>query len=131
MKYKVGDKVRIRSLEVLKNHPKANSEGLMNKYCGNIAEVVDIAREGVYKLDIDRKDFCGSGWFWSEDMLEDVAYGECSSPSVEDFRIFPAFYDFSTINKLAANLDVNVTHKEEHPINLIGEHKFLTLKVKS
>lgn len=110
MKYKVGDKVRIKSLEVLKNHPKINPEGYMNKYFGQIAEIINIKAEGIYNLDIDQEDRHGMGWFWHEDMLEDVTYRNMASQLISGSRIVSAFCDFPTINELATKLDINVTH---------------------
>lgn len=117
MKYKVGDKVRIKPLEVLIDNPQLNEKGLMNKYCGQIAKIIEIIEGGVYKLDIDKECRHGLGWFWYEDMLEDVDCENTASRSIIDSYTFPTFLES---NK-----------KEEHPISLIGKHKFLTLKVKS
>ena len=65
MKFKVGDKVKIR-----KDFSKTKSYKIapvlnMEKYKGKIAEIQRISTEGNYNLDIDNME-----WYWSDDMLE-------------------------------------------------------------
>jgi len=81
MKYKVGDKVRIRELKALervcqkddiflwfKNYDITFNSAGMNKYCGEIATIVDV-NEGYYHLDIDNKE-CK----WQDWMFEGYAF---------------------------------------------------------
>lgn len=145
MKYKIGDKVRIASLEVLNRNPETNPEGYMNKYCGQIAEVIWITEDGNYKLDIDKEDNLGEGWFWDDSMLEDVCNKETNGKfdltnhlrtkldplcAFSDQRLSDAY-----ISTLIVGLDsafpFRKKPKNKHSVNLIGEHKFLTLKVRS
>ena len=73
MKYKVGDKVKIKSLEWYNKNSEysavvqngASFTDSMTKYCGKTAIVVEIYHES-YDLDID-----GDGWYWYDWMLED------------------------------------------------------------
>lgn len=65
MKFKVGDKVKIR-----KDFSKTKSYKIapvldMEKYKGKIAEIQRISTRGNYNLDIDNME-----WYWSDDMLE-------------------------------------------------------------
>ncbi len=65
MKFKVGDKVKIR-----KDFSKTKSYKItpvlnMEKYKGKIAEIQRISTGGNYNLDIDNME-----WYWSDDMLE-------------------------------------------------------------
>ena len=74
MKYKVGDKVKIRSLDWYNaNKTKGNEvylEGtvflqLMSKYCGKVATIICVCRYG-YSLDID-----GGHYNWVDEMFEE------------------------------------------------------------
>lgn len=65
MKFKIGDKVKIR-----KDFSKTKSYKIapvlnMEKYKGKIAEIQRISTGGNYNLDIDNME-----WYWSDDMLE-------------------------------------------------------------
>ena len=73
-KIKVGDRVKIKSLEIVR---EVKSQGydfpghfgsLMEVYCGCYGKILDIERiegEKYYRLNIDKMD-----WQWSEDMFE-------------------------------------------------------------
>lgn len=75
MKYKVGDKVRIKSLEWYEKHHDyrgriyINSEAFfsscMVEYCGKEAIIKEV-NETSYKIDIDNQ-----FWNWSDGMFED------------------------------------------------------------
>ena len=73
MKYKVGDKVKIKSLEWYSdsyNNCGIEIDGIlfdpdMCKYCGKTA-IITVKSKGYYKLSIDSGD-----WFWYDWMLED------------------------------------------------------------
>lgn len=74
MKYKVGDKVKIKSLDWYNaNKTKGNEvylEGIvflqiMSKYCGKVATITHSFRYGYY-LDIDR-----GGYHWTDEMFEE------------------------------------------------------------
>ena len=74
MKYKVGDKVKIKSLDWYNaNKTKGNEvylEGtvflqLMSKYCGKVATIICACRYG-YSLDID-----GGHYNWVDEMFEE------------------------------------------------------------
>ena len=67
MKYKAGDKVRIRKDLVAGKYyggTQTNENGEMNKYFGRVAKITEV-RVGNYRIDID-----GENWFWSDKMLE-------------------------------------------------------------
>lgn len=61
----------------------------------------------------------GGLWNWYDDMLEDNNVGMYG-----ELRGFPQAYFSGTFSMTESN-------KKTHSIDLIGEHKFLTLKVES
>ena len=73
MKYKVGDKVRVKSLEWYNENNIENGFEIddvsfdpdMCKYCGKTA-IITAESKGYYKLSIDSGE-----WFWYDWMLED------------------------------------------------------------
>ena len=75
MKYKVGDKVRVKSLEWYNafsnngdkyiRHDRAWFTKEMSEYCGKTALVIGVYNDS-YDLDIDNKE-----WGWYDWMLED------------------------------------------------------------
>lgn len=65
MKFKVGDKVRIKEDLSCNKCYKIAAVKDMEKYKGKIAKVKKISNEGNYILDIDNMK-----WIWSDDMLE-------------------------------------------------------------
>ena len=73
MKYKVGDKVRVKSLEWYNdsyNNCGIEIDGVlfdpdMCKYCGKTG-IITVKSKGYYKLSIDSGE-----WFWYDWMLED------------------------------------------------------------
>lgn len=85
----------------------------MDKYCGRAAFIVS-QMPGYYEIDID-----GGFWGWYDDMLEDNNVGMYG-----ELRVFPQAYFSGTFS-------ITESNKKTHSIDLIGEHKFLTLKVES
>ena len=83
MKYKVGDKVKIKSLEWYNENSEysavvqngASFTDSMTKYCGKTAIVVKIYHES-YDLDID-----GGDWYWYDWMFEDNSLNEAEKQS--------------------------------------------------
>ena len=73
MKYKVGDKVKVKSLEWYDENNIENGFEIddvrfdpdMCKYCGKTA-IITVESKGYYKLSIDSGE-----WFWDDWMLED------------------------------------------------------------
>lgn len=69
MKYKIGDKVKIKeNLIIGKLYDETSFTSSMTEYSGNNTEVIDIIC-GTYKLKIDN-----GYWFWTDEMLEDINY---------------------------------------------------------
>ena len=74
MKYKVGDKVRVKSLEWYDiNYADGGFtidgnwfDADMSVFCGKVANVKSVSHD-FYELDID-----GGSWCWYDWMLEDV-----------------------------------------------------------
>ena len=85
----------------------------MDIYCGRAAVIVSQGFD-YYRIDID-----GGFWNWYDDMLEDNNVGMYG-----ELRGFPQAYFSGTFSMTESN-------KKTHSIDLIGEHKFLTLKVES
>lgn len=69
MKFKIGDKVKIREdlvVDLAYGCDVFISD--MSEYCGKEATITDNCfKDGVYSLDID-----DGVWYWTEEMLEDV-----------------------------------------------------------
>lgn len=76
MRYKVGDKVRIRKDLVEKQYDGLCFVPSMAQYKGKVATIVSIQWEDCYEIDIDDK-----YWHWTDGMLEDVV---SNSMTVED-----------------------------------------------
>lgn len=99
MKFKVGDKVRVRSLDwynenkdyngnVKISHVCLNKD--MSKYCGMTATVTKVLGNHYY-LDIDEKNFCWQGW-----MLEDEVVKE-NEDVIEDIEVDKNVQSFKNI----------------------------------
>ena len=73
VKYKVGDKVRIKKVEECE-HPFAwNHGGKMDHWCGQIMTIRSIYNEISYEMEEDINENDG-GWLWSEDWVEPITY---------------------------------------------------------
>ena len=88
MKYKVGDKVKIKSLEWYNQNKDSDGNiyltdfGIpfikkMSVFCGRKAVIASIFGEE-YKIDIDK-----NRWYWKAWMLEDDSLNEADSNSAE------------------------------------------------
>ena len=74
MKYKVGDKVKIREDLIVGNKYGADTYvDDMEQYKGEITTVAKITDNNKYKLDID------GYWCWTDEMLED-----CVNPALDE-----------------------------------------------
>jgi hypothetical protein len=72
MKYKVGDKVRIREDLVIKEqYNDLTFVPDMVQYMGKVATITEIRFEDVYGIDLD-----GCNWCWTDEMFEDVMKSE-------------------------------------------------------
>lgn len=68
MKYKVGDKVKIKNdLIAYKRYGKSFFNETMEKYKGLVVSIVECSCKDVYKIDADN-----SEWVWTDDMFEPV-----------------------------------------------------------
>ena len=71
MKHKVGDKVRIKSLDWYNNVNKTRNgffcdfTAKMSEYCGKTSTIVKVGRCH-YELDIDDGD-----WYWTDEMFDE------------------------------------------------------------
>lgn len=98
MKYKVGDKVRVRKdLEAGRNYDDCFFSTSMLKYCGCPAEVVLIDDDKVdvdfdtYRLDFKVEEWAKDWpWAWVDEMLEPAEESSGSSDEKPDVR-FPTF----------------------------------------
>lgn len=75
MKHKVGDKVKIRSLEWYNKNcnkygyiPSENESFVpeMSHYCGKTTTITEIATVKSYRLEIDK-----GYWYWTDEMFEE------------------------------------------------------------
>ena len=71
MKYKIGDKVKIR--EDLKGGCCYGlyCDAEMEKYKGKIATITEVTDNGFYRIDLDKEE-----WYWSDDMFENYTLTE-------------------------------------------------------
>lgn len=74
MKYKVGDKVKIKSVEECRTWFGWNSIGEMDHWCGKTMTIRSICKDGDYKMLEDSNENSNSGWFWEEGWLEPITY---------------------------------------------------------
>lgn len=83
MKYKVGDKVKVREdLEVGKEYNDCTFIIDMEKYKGKTATII-YCYEDSYDIDID-----DGNWFWTDDMLEDVVESESKDEKTVDIGYY-------------------------------------------
>lgn len=86
MKYKVGDKVRIRrDLNAEEYYGGTGINKEMIKYTGKIMTIREITRNAFYKMNEDKhedKTLYSSGWSWTDEMIEGLAEPE----KIEIFR---------------------------------------------
>ena len=74
MKYKVGDKVKVREdLQTNKDYNNCTCVEEMEEYKGVVATITkcfdtDIDDDGAYEIDLDDGE-----WFWTDDMFERIA----------------------------------------------------------
>lgn len=140
MKYKVGDKVRIKPLEEFIQVEGINRDGFMNKYCGELATISKITdiEKFPYKINIDN-----GRWCWNDDMFEDA------EPAIDAIKINEFLYRMRvssqsqgimlapsnnwtwSMNSIPSPTPYPLQSKTKHSINLIGKHKYLTLKIKA
>lgn len=69
-KYKVGDRVRIVGKWV---SGKQACDGEMNHWLGTVMTVRAIGRSGWYKMEEDKSEYGGDGWFWDERDIAGLA----------------------------------------------------------
>lgn len=87
MKYKKGQKVRIKSVEVLDREENYNDYPGMNsamfKYADTIQEIEDYeSSEVVTLVNVYRFDDDDWGWLWHEDWLEPVSILEIDTDAL-------------------------------------------------
>ena len=109
MKYKVGDKVRIKSLEWYNNSQKSEYGSvkhddagnsfvpLMRPYCGMEANITEVEGRH-YILDIDN-----GNWFWQDFMFEEpIQESECTKQQLVDDSNYEQLKEI-TIELIRAN----------------------------
>lgn len=69
-KYKVGDRVRIVGKWV---SGKQACDGEMNHWLGKVMTVRTVGRNGWYKMEEDKSEYGGDGWFWDERDIAGLA----------------------------------------------------------
>ena len=93
MKYKIGDKVRVKSLEWYNENKNEFGNILcneteyfliyMSKFCGSILTIKNI------KVDIDAYEVEENGYCWTDDMFEGLVKEETIQPVVFENIVFP------------------------------------------
>ena len=64
MKYKAGDKVKIRQWQALLRDKEVSAEGVflyIKEYCGQVATIMGVFGENLYKIDLDDE----NNWWYS------------------------------------------------------------------
>ena len=116
MKYKVGDKVRVRQWDDMVKEFGVDKFGdistktgyftkQMKEFCGGVYEIDSALKKGYWL-----KDRAGYFWYFTDDMLEDVV-----SPSLETSSLFSGYdrFDFEFKNdKIFIKLKTPKTQKE-------------------
>ncbi|MBU5419635.1 hypothetical protein KQI11_05815 [Acetanaerobacterium sp. MSJ-12] len=69
--YKVGDRVRIVNYRT----EEMNGDGEMDKWLGKVMTVRRIEKhlDNPYKMEEDRDEYAGDGWFWCDGMIAGLA----------------------------------------------------------
>lgn len=74
MKYKVGDKVRIKNVDECETYIAWNSRCEMDHWCGKTMTIRSIPSDDDYRMLEDANENCGVGWLWKERWLEPIEY---------------------------------------------------------
>ena len=69
MKYKVGDRVRIKPLEEFLLCSGRNKKGLMDKYAGTVM-TIGAVYDDYYKMVEDQGEGFNDGWTWFDHFIE-------------------------------------------------------------
>lgn len=90
MKYKVGDKVRVRQWDDMVEEfgesagsidtPACSFEEDMRLYCGTIVTIKEVKDDESYYIEEDNED-----WFWTDDMFENMYYS-CADKITKDLQ---------------------------------------------
>lgn len=111
MKYKVGDKVRIKSKEWYENNKDKDCDGdilcgdvyfmsNMKDYCGKTATITEAKKH--YRIDLDN-----GRWCWSDELFEDSTLDNAEKPHISEQLI----KDIADVIK-SHNLGVSVSENE-------------------
>lgn len=138
MKYKVGDKVKVKSKEwfdlnyngsFINCGSRAFTEE-MSKYCGQILTIREVSEELAKYLTE------GNRYNWTDEMFEDATPSESLGERIHKFKqVYSSGCIYISDQPLPpSEVWDGVRHRisvKTHHINLIGKHKSLTLKIKS
>lgn len=72
-KYKIGDVVRVKSLDVCSEFIGWNTDGCMDHWCDKLMTIRE-THGNAYQMEEDCEENGEYGWLWHEDMLEPVTY---------------------------------------------------------
>ena len=129
MKYKVGDKVRVKSLEWFNNSPKTEGGDVdtstniftksMTEYCGKIVTIAAISMSS-YTIEEDKDTI---KWHWTDEMFEDNLYinmekSDLKPGMVIETREGNKYILLDINNKLHASRIGSHMHLDDHENNL-------------
>lgn len=107
MKYKIGDKVKIREdLIVGKDYNGCTFIVDMEKYKGKIAIIDYCYDDDSYDINLD-----DGNWFWTDDMLEDVVKSESEVGKTVDIGYYLEYYGHKIIKNVYYG---GYAHDSEH-----------------
>ena len=106
MKHKIGDKVKIKSLDCI-NYPGFVNE--MSKFCGKYAKIISVNSD-FYTLDIDNRAWNWDDWMFEDDEVNETVKEPTINDSLKDKRFHAAC---CALQGLLANTNVDIfQHKD-------------------
>lgn len=99
MRYKVGDKVRIVSEWGC--GCCQNPDGKMDKWLGKVMRIRRIDNYRTYRMQEDKEEYCGDGWFWNKNCIAGLACEKKIVITSDGEKTFARLYDGKKVVKTA------------------------------